>query len=157
MLQQYHHSPCFCIMTSLQLHFSFTSASLRLRSVLAMCSLQAAQLQSLRNSQQMPYSSSTPHVLLELMLLHAQPPGAAGGALNASTQQLYQRAAAPSGFDCSMVLDSSCGLPDGGSGAGGIETAGVNADAAGGAAGSEGDVELLVLVSGMRNMPLVPG
>lgn len=101
----------------------------------------------------MPYSSSTPHVLLELMLLRAQAPGAAGGPVDASTRHLSQQAAAAAtGFDSSMPLDSSY---DGGPQGSGMDAAAVNADAA--AAGPEGDVELLVLVSGIRNMPLVPG
>lgn len=104
----------------------------------------------------MPNSSSTPHILLELMLLRAQPPGGAGAPLDTSTQHLYQQAAAAAsaGFDSSMPLDSSYDAGLQGSGA---YAAVADADAAADAAEPQGDVELLVLVSVIRNMPLVPG
>lgn len=148
-------------LAALQPHNMCMSALQGSRLIFDLCSLtalQAAQLQSLRNSQQMPYISSTPNVLLELMLLCAQAPGAAYDPLDASTQQLYQQAAEAAGFDSSILLDNSSGSETlGGQGAGGIDAAAINADAAADEAGSQGDVELLVLVSGMRNMPLVPG
>jgi hypothetical protein len=107
--------------------------------------LQAAQLQSLRNSQQAGSSSSSssnkPQVLLELMLLQAEPSGAPG----AGMQSLFQQAAFGS-----LALGSSYGsLQD--------DATAAAADAAGGDAGADGDVELLVLVSAASNVPLVPG
>lgn len=107
--------------------------------------VQAAQLQSLRSSQQASSgSSSKPHVLLELMLLQAESPGT-------GMQSLYQQAACGS-----LALGSSYGsLQDDVTPLG----AAAAADAASGdaSAGSDGDVELWVLVSAASNVPMVPG
>lgn len=115
--------------------------------------LQAAQLQGLRNSQQAP-NSSRPHVLVELMLVHADPPGGVG----ASMQSLYQQATAGN-VNHSMVLGSSYASRQDDSmfpaAVAAAATAAATAGDAGG--GSDGDVELLVLVSAASNMPLVPG
>jgi hypothetical protein len=113
--------------------------------------LQAAQLQSVRNSQQASYNTSKPHVLLELMLLQAEPVGLAGASMHSS----YKPAAAAvaAAVDNSMLLGSSYD-------SGQEESAVADAAVAGGAAAgesSEGDVELLVLVSAASNVPLVPG
>ncbi len=111
--------------------------------------LQAAQLQTLRSSQQASYNSSKPHVLLELMLLQAEPAGLAG----ASLQSLYQPAAAAAAFENRMVLGSSY---DSGQEEGAVPSAAAAAGAAGNEM-NEGDVELLVVVSAASNVPLVPG
>lgn len=102
----------------------------------------------MRNSQQASYNTSKPHVLLELMLLQAEPIGLAG----ASMQSSYKPAAAAA-VDNSMLLGSSY---DSGQEESAPADAGVAGVAAAGES-SEGDVELLVLVSAASNVPLVPG
>lgn len=135
--------------------------------------LQAAQLQSLRSSQQPNRSNSKPQVLLELMLLHADAPSDAVGMtssssssvgyqrpLNTSTAAAMARAAAAaagggpptSGYSSGDELEDGFDMP-----------ATLRADADDTAASfhsnSErgGDLQLLVLVSAASNVPLVPG
>ena len=113
--------------------------------------MQAAQLQTLRNSQQASSHSSKPHMLLELMLLRAEPAGLAPASL--------QSQLAAAAVDNSLLLGSSYDSRqgdedvhiDGAALAAGVVT-GVGEDP------SCGDgVELLVLVSAASNVPLVPG
>lgn len=113
---------------------------------------QAAQLQSLRNSQQAPYNTNKPNVLLELMLLQAEAPGA----LSASMQSMYQQATAAAAEAEGMLLGSSYDSRHDDSM---FQASAAAAAMAGGDAGggTEGGVELLVLVSAASNVPLVPG
>lgn len=89
-------------------------------------------------------------MLLELMLLQAERPGAAGACL----QSLCQQAACGS-----FALGSSYGSLQDDVTPLGAAAATAAADAAGGdaSAGSDGDIELLVLVSAASNVPMVPG
>jgi hypothetical protein len=103
----------------------------------------------MRSSQQVPNTSRS-HVLLELVLLHADIPGG----LSTSTQSLYQQATAGN-VNHSMVLGSSYASRQDDSM---FPPAAAALTAAGEAgASSDGDVELLVLVSAASNVPLVPG
>jgi len=102
--------------------------------------LQAAQLQHLRNSQQVNYNSSKPHVLLELMLLHVEPASAWRQPYLHCLEQDTPTAAAAAGT--SLMLGSSFDSTH----------AAAACDPC-----SEGDIELHVLVSAASNVPLVPG
>ena len=114
--------------------------------------LQAAQLQSLRSSQQLSWVTNKPHVLLELMLLHADPPSMCPAGLQ-PTAASYQSMALGSSFDGVQVNAGGAGNEQGLSPPAVAPTAALGS----GGQGSEGDTELHVWVSAASNVPLVPG